>query len=89
MPQFNYVGIKLGKKVTGAIVANNKPDAGKKLNTQKIILTNLIEIEEDVSNDDGPEIKTFLGMQLSSDKLSSVDIMLSRCCHRVRDSSCL
>ena len=76
MPQFNYVGIKLGKKVTGAIVANNKPDAGNKLKIQKIFLTNLIEIEEDVSNDDGPEIKKFLGMQLSSDKLSSVDIML-------------
>ena len=39
MPQFNYIGIKLGKKVTGAIVANNKTDAGQKLKTQKIILT--------------------------------------------------
>ena len=76
MPQFNYIGIKLGKKVTGAIVANNKTDAGQKLKTQKIILTNLNEIKEDVSNEDGPEIKKFLGMQLSSDKLSSVDIML-------------
>ena len=75
MPQFSYIGLQSGKKITGAIVANNRIEAGKKLKNQKIIPTNLTEIK-DSKNEADPDIKTFLGMQLASDKLSSVDIML-------------
>ena len=75
MPQFSYTGLQAGKKVVGAIVANDRIDAGKKLKNQKIIPTNLSQIKDN-DNEADPEIKTFLGMQLSSDKLSSVDIML-------------
>ena len=75
MPQFSYTGLQAGKKVVGAIVANDRIDAGKKLKNQKIIPTNLNQIKDN-DNEADPEIKTFLGMQLSSDKLSSVDIML-------------
>ena len=75
MPQFSYSGLQAGKKVNGAIVANNRIDAGKKLKNQKIIATSLNQLKDNDADAD-PEIKTFLGMQISSDKLSSVDIML-------------
>ena len=75
MPQFSYTGLQAGKKINGAIVANDRIDAGKKLKNQKIIPTSLNQVKNDASDAD-PEIKTFLGMQISSDKLSSVDIML-------------
>ena len=75
MPQFSYTGLQAGKKINGAIVANDRIDAGKKLKNQKIIPTSLNQVKNDDSDAD-PEIKTFLGMQISSDKLSSVDIML-------------
>ena len=75
MPQFSYSGLQAGKKVNGAIVANDRIDAGKKLKNQKIIATSLNQLKDNDADAD-PEIKTFLGMQISSDKLSSVDIML-------------
>jgi type II secretory pathway component PulF len=75
VPQFSYTGLQAGKKINGAIVANDRIDAGKKLKNQKIIPTSLNQVKNDDSDAD-PEIKTFLGMQISSDKLSSVDIML-------------
>ena len=77
MPQFSYSGLQAGKKVNGAIVANDRIDAGKKLKNQKIIATSLNQLKDnDADADADPEIKTFLGMQISSDKLSSVDVML-------------
>ena len=75
MPQFEYAGMQNGKAVTGFIVASDQADAGKKLRAQKINPTKL-----NVSNDgDGgadPEPATFLGMQVHSDKLKDIDIMM-------------
>jgi len=74
MPQFEYAGMQNGKSVTGFIIATDQADAGKKLRAQKINPTKL-----NVSNDDGdadPEPATFLGMQVHSDKLKEIDIMM-------------
>ena len=59
MPQFSYTGLQAGKKISGAIVANDRIDAGKKLKNQKIIPTSLNQVKNDDSDAD-PEIKTFL-----------------------------
>ena len=58
MPQFSYTGLQAGKKINGAIVANDRIDAGKKLKNQKIIPTSLNQVKNDDSDAD-PEIKTF------------------------------
>ena len=74
MPQFEYAGMQNGKSVTGFIIATDQADAGKKLRAQKINPTKL-----NVSNNDGdadPEPATFLGMQVHSDKLKEIDIMM-------------
>ena len=74
MPQFEYAGMQNGKSVTGFIIATDQADAGKKLRAQKISPTKL-----NVSNNDGdadPEPATFLGMQVHSDKLKEIDIMM-------------
>ena len=74
MPQFEYAGMQNGKTVTGFIIATDQADAGKKLRAQKINPTKL-----NVSNNDGdtdPEPATFLGMQVHSDKLKEIDIMM-------------
>jgi len=74
MAQFEYAGKQAGKDVTGFIVASNRIDAGNKLRAQKIIATKLEEAKDAEGAD--PEVKTFLGMQVSSDKLSTMDIMM-------------
>ena len=74
MPQFEYAGMQNGKSVTGFIIATDQADAGKKLRAQKINPTKL-----NISNNDGdadPEPATFLGMQVHSDKLKEIDIMM-------------
>ena len=74
MPQFEYAGMQNGKSVTGFIIATDQADAGKKLRAQKISPTKL-----NISNNDGdadPEPATFLGMQVYSDKLKEIDIMM-------------
>lgn len=74
MPQFEYAGMQNGKSVTGFIIATDQADAGKKLRAQKISPTKL-----NISNNDGdadPEPATFLGMQVHSDKLKEIDIMM-------------
>jgi len=74
MPQFSYSGIQTGKKINGSIIAKSLAEAKNKLKIQKIIVTT-ISASKDKSDSD-PEIKTFLGMQVSSDKLTKVDIMM-------------
>ena len=76
MSQFQYTGIQTGKKVNGSIEAKNKNEATIKLKNQKIIVTSLSINKNSQSSSSDPEIKTFLGMQVSSDKLTKVDIMM-------------
>lgn len=73
MPQFAYEGTKNGNAVNGVIVASNLQDAGAKLKRQKILPTKL-EASED--GDVDPVPATFLGLQIHSDKLKPVDIMM-------------
>ena len=74
MPQFSYSGIQTGKKINGSIIAASLVEAKNKLKIQKIIVTNITASKN--KSDSDPEIKTFLGMQVSSDKLTKVDIMM-------------
>ena len=76
MPSFSYIGINEGKKVTGAIDADDQNQAISKLKAERILVS---KIEKQASNDPDddplPEIKTFMGMQLASDKLDTKDIL--------------
>ena len=56
----------------------NRAQAIAKLRAQKITVSKINEAKANGSSSNGadPEIKTFLGMQLHSDKLSDLDIMM-------------
>ena len=76
MPSFSYIGINKGKKVQGAIDADDQNQAISKLKSEGILVS---KIEKQASNDPDddplPEIKKFMGMQLESDKLTPKDIL--------------
>ena len=74
MPQFEYAGMQNGKAVAGLIIATDQADAGKKLKAQKINPTKLNVTSGDTGED--PEPATFLGMQVHSDKLKDIDVMM-------------
>lgn len=78
MLNFSYTGKKEGQDISGLIEALNKPQAIAKLRAQKITVSKINEAKANGSsgNDADPEIKTFLGMQLHSDKLSDLDVMM-------------
>ncbi|WP_440670213.1 type II secretion system F family protein [Candidatus Pelagibacter sp. HIMB1483] len=78
MLNFSYTGKKEGQDTTGSIQALNKAQAIAKLRAQKITVSKINESKANGSSSNGadPEIKTFLGMQLHSDKLSDLDIMM-------------
>ncbi|MDC1099070.1 type II secretion system F family protein [Candidatus Pelagibacter ubique] len=77
MLNFNYTGKKEGQDISGLIEALNKPQAIAKLRAQKITVSKINEAKANGSSGGAdPEIKTFLGMQLHSDKLSDLDVMM-------------
>ena len=78
MLNFSYTGKKEGQDISGLIEALNKPQAIAKLRAQKITVSKINEAKANGSSGNGadPEIKTFLGMQLHSDKLSDLDVMM-------------
>ena len=78
MLNFSYTGKKEGQDISGLIEALNKPQAIAKLKAQKITVSKINEAKANGSSGNGadPEIKTFLGMQLHSDKLSDLDVMM-------------
>ncbi|MDA9200975.1 type II secretion system F family protein [Candidatus Pelagibacter ubique] len=77
MLNFNYTGKKEGQDISGLIEALNKPQAIAKLRAQKITVSKIKEAKANGSSGGAdPEIKTFLGMQLHSDKLSDLDVMM-------------
>lgn len=78
MLNFSYTGKKEGQDTTGSIQALNRAQAIAKLRAQKITVSKINESKANGSSSNGadPEIKTFLGMQLHSDKLSDLDIMM-------------
>ena len=78
MLNFSYTGKKEGQDTTGSIQALNRAQAIAKLRAQKITVSKINEAKANGSSSNGadPEIKTFLGMQLHSDKLSDLDIMM-------------
>ena len=77
MLNFSYTGKKEGQDISGLIEALNKPQAIAKLRAQKITVSKINEAKVNGSNGGAdPEIKTFLGMQLHSDKLSDLDVMM-------------
>ena len=74
MAQFSYTGTKDGQEMQGSIAAKNLQDAGSKLRKLNILPTNVEEMEEGEEADKEPG--TFLGLQISSDKLSDMDVMM-------------
>ena len=77
MLNFSYTGKKEGQDISGLIEALNKPQAIAKLRAQKITVSKIKEAKANGSSGGAdPEIKTFLGMQLHSDKLSDLDVMM-------------
>ena len=77
MLNFSYTGKKEGQDISGLIEALNKPQAIAKLRAQKITVSKINEAKANGSSGGAdPEIKTFLGMQLHSDKLSDLDVMM-------------
>ena len=77
MLNFSYTGKKEGQDISGSIEALNKPQAIAKLRAQKITVSKIKEAKANGSSGGAdPEIKTFLGMQLHSDKLSDLDVMM-------------
>jgi len=77
MLNFSYTGKKEGQDISGLIEALNKPQAIAKLRAQKITVSKINEAKANGSSGGtDPEIKTFLGMQLHSDKLSDLDVMM-------------
>ncbi|MEK9561569.1 MAG: type II secretion system F family protein, partial [Pelagibacteraceae bacterium] len=78
MLNFSYTGKKEGQDISGLIEALNKPQAIAKLRAQKITVSKINEAKANGSSGNGadPEIKTFLGMQLHSDKLTDLDVMM-------------
>jgi len=77
MLNFSYTGKKEGQDISGLIEALNKPQAIAKLRAQKIAVSKINEAKANgASGGSDPEIKTFLGMQLHSDKLTDLDVMM-------------
>ena len=76
MPSFSYTGINNGKKTQGAIDADDQNQAITKLKAEGILVSKIEKQETNNEDDEAlPEIKTFLGMQLESDKLTPKDIL--------------
>ena len=72
MTNFAYQGLFKGKQTTGSVEADSRPLAMGLLQKQSIIVTNLTPKKKSL---DG-EIKTFMGMQLASDKLKDMEILM-------------
>lgn len=72
MTNFAYQGLFKGKPTTGSVEADSRALAMGLLQKQSIIVTNLTPKKKSL---DG-EIKTFMGMQLASDKLKDMEILM-------------
>lgn len=72
MTNFAYQGLFKGKQTTGSVEADSRALAMGLLQKQSIIVTNLKPQKKSL---DG-EIKTFMGMQLASDKLKDMEILM-------------
>ena len=69
---YSYQGLFQGKQTTGSIEANNRNAAMGLLQRQNIIVTLLKTKKAAVDS----EIKTFMGMQLGSDKITENDVLV-------------
>ena len=76
MPNFEYVGKQNGKAAKGVVSAANRAGAISQLKSQKIVVTKVTQKKDDTNGGADPEIKTFMGMQVASDKLSDVEVMM-------------
>ena len=76
MPNFEYVGKQNGKAAKGVVSAANRAGAISQLKSQKIVVTKVTQKKDDTNGGTDPEIKTFMGMQVASDKLSDVEVMM-------------
>ena len=76
MPNFEYVGKQNGKAAKGIVIAANRAGAISQLKSQKIVVTKVTQQKDDTNGAADPEIKTFMGMQIASDKLSDVEVMM-------------
>ena len=76
MPSFEYVGKKDGKVAQGIVSASNRAGAISQLKSQKIVITKVTQKKNSSDGGSDPEIKTFMGMQVQSDKLTDQDVMM-------------
>ena len=72
MSNYTYQGLFQGKETTGTIEANDRNTAMNLLQRQNIIVT-LLKAKKAAADN---TIKTFMGMQLASDKLKDTDVLM-------------
>jgi len=76
MASFSYSGSKKGKKITGAIDADDEAKAKSKLKEQGIIVSKIeVQKSNDLDDEALPEPKLFMGMQLESNKVTDKDVL--------------
>tara|TARA_B110000971_G_scaffold221988_1_gene272277 strand:+ start:6615 stop:7862 length:1248 start_codon:yes stop_codon:yes gene_type:complete len=76
MASFSYTGTNKGQKTTGAIDAEDKAKAISRLKEQGIIVSKIeVQKSNNPDEEDLPEIKYFMGMQLESNKVTDKDVL--------------